>query len=438
MTDDEQTPSTSVPWHAANIRESLLAAVQRAGSQEIPNEIVEDFRAALDILTQAAPSSANTAPFTANRIVRVPPDTVIVVEEESVSNDPSNSSTRHRLTPNNLLTNDAERIGTIEDAMDAENTDGVPADENAANANLQRELGRLRGLAQNRDLQRAWAFLLNVLPFLVILIFKIFVDSFSSLLILLIASLSFHFANNALLGSLRERKYLCLLQSNMFVTFYFGMQFLLFGWNTILLPMRFVTLVSAPVSFSSTLHVVITTDLAVKIITVQIKGLIAAVPSYLLTSKRQRRIFQWIEYTSQMYRYVLPVPQWTRYISYSDSTFAVVYYGDRILAVLYILYKTCLFQIIARRWLESTRYVFRLANVGTVPSRAEVDYVRQCTICFGDFDSPVKLSCGHIFCDECIATWLDKEHTCPMCRATVAQEDNTWKSGRTTYSPQIC
>ena len=49
----------------------------------------------------------------------------------------------------------------------------------------------------------------------------------------------------------------------------------------------------------------------------------------------------------------------------------------------------------------------------------------KCTIClenFEDCDDPnekkfIKLSCGHVFHDECILKWLKKyNHTCPICR----------------------
>ncbi|MGB1600162.1 MAG: RING finger domain-containing protein [Promethearchaeia archaeon] len=29
------------------------------------------------------------------------------------------------------------------------------------------------------------------------------------------------------------------------------------------------------------------------------------------------------------------------------------------------------------------------------------------------------MQCGHIFCEECVYEWLQREQTCPLCRATV-------------------
>lgn len=32
---------------------------------------------------------------------------------------------------------------------------------------------------------------------------------------------------------------------------------------------------------------------------------------------------------------------------------------------------------------------------------------------------PVRLDCSHVFCEECILEWLERDRTCPMCRAQV-------------------
>ena len=35
------------------------------------------------------------------------------------------------------------------------------------------------------------------------------------------------------------------------------------------------------------------------------------------------------------------------------------------------------------------------------------------------YQEPTMLHCKHIFCEECVATWFDRDTTCPMCRAQV-------------------
>lgn len=41
----------------------------------------------------------------------------------------------------------------------------------------------------------------------------------------------------------------------------------------------------------------------------------------------------------------------------------------------------------------------------------------ECSICKDSFKNPISLPCDHIFCDECISEWFEKENTCPLCRS---------------------
>jgi len=40
----------------------------------------------------------------------------------------------------------------------------------------------------------------------------------------------------------------------------------------------------------------------------------------------------------------------------------------------------------------------------------------RCPICTNLFTSPLRLHCGHSFCQSCIGTWMERENTCPECR----------------------
>ena len=53
---------------------------------------------------------------------------------------------------------------------------------------------------------------------------------------------------------------------------------------------------------------------------------------------------------------------------------------------------------IGRNWLNSTRYVCRLTSAGSKPTRAETEYQQQCTICYADFDAPVKVGVRSNIC----------------------------------------
>ena len=47
------------------------------------------------------------------------------------------------------------------------------------------------------------------------------------------------------------------------------------------------------------------------------------------------------------------------------------------------------------------------------------DHHTSCAVCIQEMmaeELAVKLPCGHHFHEECIRTWLRKQHTCPTCR----------------------
>jgi hypothetical protein len=42
---------------------------------------------------------------------------------------------------------------------------------------------------------------------------------------------------------------------------------------------------------------------------------------------------------------------------------------------------------------------------------------KECSICFDDISSdPVKLGCGHVFHNDCIKEWFERDIRCPLCR----------------------
>ena len=46
----------------------------------------------------------------------------------------------------------------------------------------------------------------------------------------------------------------------------------------------------------------------------------------------------------------------------------------------------------------------------------------KCQVCSGVSKRPVASECGHIFCKECIKTWLNAAFTCPRCSAVVSSD----------------
>jgi len=77
------------------------------------------------------------------------------------------------------------------------------------------------------------------------------------------------------------------------------------------------------------------------------------------------------------------------------------------------------------------------AQHGTAPVQEEVlETGNQCPICQDALKSPLKLDCGHIYCDDCIGEWLERERTCPMCRKVVRNAGlQSYGNGATSFMP---
>ncbi|KAK0397453.1 hypothetical protein QR680_002135 [Steinernema hermaphroditum] len=177
------------------------------------------------------------------------------------------------------------------------------------------------------------------------------------------------------------------------------------------------------VRFTSILYIVIVSNYVVKTTFLVTKLAVSIAPMF--SEKRKRRLYQWLEYTSILYCNLLPFPQWLRYF---NNVFFVM---------LYILLKFCLSTKMIRSWLLNTRCLFRLTTVGTIPSTEEIAKDDHCSICCSTFSQPIKLSCNHLFCEDCVSTWLDKQDTCPICRQKVSTEDNQFKNGDSQLIPNL-
>lgn len=53
----------------------------------------------------------------------------------------------------------------------------------------------------------------------------------------------------------------------------------------------------------------------------------------------------------------------------------------------------------------------------------EVNLELICCICTSILEDPVESPCRHVFCSQCIKTWLSNQKSCPHCRAPVHKRD---------------
>lgn len=192
-------------------------------------------------------------------------------------------------------------------------------------------------------------------------------------------------------------------------------------------------------SFLTLLWLIITADFVAKFIFIMAKCLVVSGPTLVAAHRRKAQTYQWLEYTSHAYRHWLPTLPWSYYLTASTDSTGYVHNGlCSILFLAYLFWKVKLFRVKLSRWWKSTMSMVRPTSFGFRPSTTElIKTGPTCSICYGEFNNPVQLSCEHIFCEECVTTWLDKQKTCPMCRTQVITGDNDWKDGKTSYCIQL-
>ena len=182
--------------------------------------------------------------------------------------------------------------------------------------------------------------------------------------------------------------------------------------------------------------------------------LFVCVPSPGKVFRMQGHILTFIEHATILYATILPIPIWYQYFQTSpfpgDSPANV---GQKILSStatgFYLtlklsatLEKVWLFFGSCRALLASARGIDVVGNYG---QRATAEDVAEhgdamCSICQGDeMVQPIKLhNCKHIFCEDCIAEWLERDNTCPLCRAVVKPRAvKSYSDGSTAWLIQI-
>lgn len=77
-------------------------------------------------------------------------------------------------------------------------------------------------------------------------------------------------------------------------------------------------------------------------------------------------------------------------------------------------------------------------KVPLLPRSESPEIDAGCAVCLEEqLSNPIWLKqCKHAFCKECIREWLQRNETCPMCRASVVHEQPVRRSSR--WAAYVC
>ncbi|CAN8248362.1 unnamed protein product [Cochlearia groenlandica] len=152
--------------------------------------------------------------------------------------------------------------------------------------------------------------------------------------------------------------------------------------------------------------------------------------------RKQGQLLTLVEYLMLLYRSLLPTPVWYRFFLNKDygSLFSSLMTG------LYLTFKLTSVVEKVKSFFTALKALSRKElHYGSYATTEQVNAVGEmCAICQEKMQTPILLRCKHMFCEDCVSEWFERERTCPLCRALVKPADlKSFGDGSTTLFFQI-
>ncbi|TKS83645.1 RING finger and transmembrane domain-containing protein 1 [Collichthys lucidus] len=181
------------------------------------------------------------------------------------------------------------------------------------------------------------------------------------------------------------------------------------------------------------------TNFILKFLYMGVKCLFLLLPSSLLTYRTQGRWLMLTEELGQVHQAMAPVSLWFRYlVTYQESDGTPGLTLGVLLALLYLILKLLGLYGQWTSFLKTVRIFLKGEHTGSAATRSQCSEAGDvCPICQGEYREPRALLCQHIFCDECIALWFNREKSCPLCRTVITEKVYKWRDGATSPHLQI-
>lgn len=298
---------------------------------------------------------------------------------------------------------------------------------------------RRRNISERLD----WKILLSSGSFAIILFLRLMADHILGLLMFIALSAVFYYSNLKMveivhITSLREHLHVnginIFLKCTWLICFLFGnIACIYYVFND--QELWRVLCFQLPSDWQGTMFdlfwVSLVTDSVLRFGTIILKSLVAVVPQICLPQKRKGKYYMFIEVVSQIYRSLVPIVPWVHFLYDQPKTGRLIFAG--ILLIVYLLLKAYGLYLESINLRKAVARLKSDTTYGTKPSAEEIKTRGEsCPICQDDYQDPIMLACKHIFCENCVSVWFDREKTCPMCRAEIQTDDPKWRDGSTS------
>ncbi|XP_031271591.1 RING finger and transmembrane domain-containing protein 2 isoform X2 [Pistacia vera] len=152
--------------------------------------------------------------------------------------------------------------------------------------------------------------------------------------------------------------------------------------------------------------------------------------------RKQGQLLTLVEYLMLLYRALLPTPVWYRFFLNKEygSLFSSLMTG------LYLTFKLTSVVEKVQSFFAALKALSRKeVHYGAYATSEQVNAAGDlCAICQEKMHAPILLRCKHIFCEDCVSEWFERERTCPLCRALVKPADlRSFGDGSTSLFFQI-
>ncbi|XP_070801198.1 E3 ubiquitin-protein ligase RNFT1 [Pituophis catenifer annectens] len=280
------------------------------------------------------------------------------------------------------------------------------------------------------------------LPYILILSLKILVQHIIGISLGIGLLTTFMYANKAIVNQVFLRERCSRLQCTWLLLFLMGSSVFIY-YTFYSQSLHYSLILLSPmvdfVNFWEVLWIVGITDFVLKFVFMSLKCAVLLLPCFIMSLKSKGYWYMLLEELCQSYCKVVPAPVWFRYlIGFRESDSSIGWSFGILLALLYLILKLLSFFAHLKNLRRVLRIFFTRPSYGVVASkrqRAEADDL--CAICQAEFQKPVVLLCQHVFCDDCITLWLNREKTCPLCRTVLSTHVNMWYDGATSAQLQL-